>query len=78
MIIDFRKSCTESVMSTKFFGIHFMEDLTWTSNTGSLTKRAYQHLHILLPLMKANIPPPVHTMFYRGTIKSVLTSCLTL
>ncbi|KAK3547943.1 hypothetical protein QTP70_001323 [Hemibagrus guttatus] len=26
---------------------------------------------------KAHLPPPILTMFYRGTIKSILSSCIT-
>ncbi|KAK3543634.1 hypothetical protein QTP70_025993 [Hemibagrus guttatus] len=41
----------EIVKSTKFLGVHLVEDLTWSlntsSNTSSITKKAQQHLYFL-------------------------------
>ncbi len=54
------------------------EDLTWTTNTMSLSKKAQQRLHFLRRLKRASLPPPILTTFYRGTIESVLTSCITV
>lgn len=59
----------ERVSSTKFLGMHITEDLTWTSNTTSLSKKAQQRLHI-----QHHLPPPILTTFYRGIIESVLKS----
>ncbi len=53
-------------------------DLTWTTNTMSLSKKAQQRLHFLHRLKRASLPPPMLTTFYRGTIESVLTSCITV
>ncbi len=63
---------------TKFLGVHITENLTWTTNTMSLSKKAQQHLHFLRRLKSASLPPPILTTFYRGTIESVLTSCPSL
>ncbi|KAK3526608.1 hypothetical protein QTP70_030747 [Hemibagrus guttatus] len=41
------------------------------------SKKAQQHLYFLRRLRKAHLPPPILTMFYRGTIESVLSSCIT-
>ncbi|KAI2667011.1 hypothetical protein H4Q32_029349 [Labeo rohita] len=68
----------ERVSSTKFLGVHITEDLTWTTNTMSLSKKAQQRLHFLRRLKRASLPPPILTTFYRGTIESVLTSCITV
>ncbi|KAK3559404.1 hypothetical protein QTP86_013372 [Hemibagrus guttatus] len=38
---------------------------------------AQQRLYFLRRLRKAHLPPPILTMFYRGTIESVLSSCIT-
>ncbi len=54
------------------------EDLTWTTNTKSISKKAQQRLHFLRRLKRASLPPPILTTFYRGTIESVLTSCITV
>ncbi|KAL0160302.1 hypothetical protein M9458_044027, partial [Cirrhinus mrigala] len=71
-------STVERVSSTKFLGVHITEDLTWTTNTMSLSKKAQQRLHFLHRLKRASLPPPILTTFYRGTIESVLTSCITV
>ncbi|KAL0151931.1 hypothetical protein M9458_052763, partial [Cirrhinus mrigala] len=71
-------SAVERVSSTKFLGVHITEDLTWTTNTMSLSKKAQQCLHFLRQLKRASLPPPILTTFYRGTIGSVLTSCITV
>ncbi len=71
-------STVERVSSTKFLGVHITEDLTWTTNTMSLSKKAQQRLHFLRRLKRASLPPPILATFYRGTIESVLTSCITV
>ncbi len=37
-----------------------------------------QCLHFLRQLKRASLPPPILTTFYRGTIESMLTSCITV
>ncbi len=71
-------STVERVSSTKFLGVHITEDLTWTTNTMSVSKKAQQRLHFLRRLKRASLPPPILTTFYRGTIESMLTSCITV
>ncbi len=71
-------STVERISSTKFLGVHITEDLTWTTNTMSLSKKKQQHLHFLRRLKRASLPPPILTTFYRGTTESVLTSCITV
>ncbi|KAL0174486.1 hypothetical protein M9458_030454, partial [Cirrhinus mrigala] len=90
VVMDFRRnsvdhplltldsSAVERVSSIKFLGVHITEDLTWTTNTMSLSKKAQQHLHFLCRLKRASLPPPILTTFYRETIESVLTSCITV
>ncbi|KAL0168115.1 hypothetical protein M9458_036337 [Cirrhinus mrigala] len=90
VVMDFRRnsvdhppltidsSAVERVSSTKFLGVHITEDLTWTTNTMSLSKKAQQRLHFLRRLKRASLPPPILTTFYTGTIESVLTSCITV
>ncbi len=91
VVVDFRRtnsidhppltidsSTVERVSSTKFLGVHITEDLTWSTNTISLFKKAQQRLHFLRRLKRARLPPPILTTFYRGTIESVLTSCITV
>ena len=90
IVVDFRRAHTqhpslstngaavERVSSTKFLGVHVSEDLSWTTNTSSLAKRAHQRLHFLCKLRRAGAPPPIMCTFYRRTIESVLSSCITV
>ncbi len=89
VVMDFRRNSVDHptwpstarlwrVSSTKFLGVHIKEDLTWTTNTTSLSKKEQQRLHFLRRLKRASLPPPILTTFYRGTIESVLTSCITV
>ncbi|KAK3543961.1 hypothetical protein QTP70_032184 [Hemibagrus guttatus] len=89
MLVDFRReqndhpplfidgSSVEIVKSTKFLGVHLVENFTWSLNTTSISKKAQQRLYFLRRLRKAHLPPPILTMFYRGVIESVLSSCIT-
>ncbi|KAL0190009.1 hypothetical protein M9458_017108 [Cirrhinus mrigala] len=89
IIVDFRRthpahlplsingSAVEIVRSTKFLGVHITEELTWTDNTTSLTKKAQQRLHFLRRLKRASLHPSILITFYKGTTESVLTSCIT-
>ncbi|KAK3528547.1 hypothetical protein QTP70_002798 [Hemibagrus guttatus] len=90
MVVDFRRaqsdhsplcidrSPVEIIKSTKFLGVHLGENFTWSLNTTSITKKAQQYPYFLRRLRKAHLPStPILTMFYRGTIESVLSSCIT-
>ncbi|KAK3553724.1 hypothetical protein QTP70_007598 [Hemibagrus guttatus] len=89
MVVDFRRvqsdhsplntdgSNVEIVKSSKFLGVHLAEDLIWSLNTSSITKKAQQRLYFLRRLRKAHLPPSILTTFYRGTIESILRSCIT-
>ncbi|KAK3529508.1 hypothetical protein QTP70_031750, partial [Hemibagrus guttatus] len=70
-------SPVEIVKSTKFLGMHLVENFTWSLNITSITKKAQQRLYFLRRLRKAHLPPPILTMFYRGNIEGVLSSCIT-
>ncbi|KAK3521487.1 hypothetical protein QTP70_006825 [Hemibagrus guttatus] len=59
MVVDFRRaqsdhspldidgSNVEIIKSTKFLSVHLAEDLTWSLNTSSITKKAQQQLYFL-------------------------------
>ncbi len=68
----------ERVSSTKFLGVHITEDLSWTNNISALAKKAQQHLYFLRKLRRARAPASIMCTFYRGTIESILTSCITV
>ncbi len=90
IVVDFRKVHTqhapltingasvERASSTKFLGVHITEDLSWTNNTAALAKKAQQRLYFLRKLRRARAPAPIMCTFYRGTIESILTSCITV
>ncbi len=68
----------ERVSSTKFLGVHITEDLSWTNNTAALAEKAQQRLYFLHKLRRARAPASIMCTFYRGTIESILTSCITV
>ncbi|KAK3563261.1 hypothetical protein QTP86_019327, partial [Hemibagrus guttatus] len=72
--LNIDRSNVEIVKSTKLLGVHLAEDLTWSLNTSSITKKAQQHLYFLQRLRKAHLPPPILTTFYRETIERILSS----
>ncbi|TWW53209.1 hypothetical protein D4764_0188360 [Takifugu flavidus] len=90
MVIDFRRrppqyppltingAAVERVSSTKFLGVHISENLTWTTNTTQLARKAQTRLYFLRKLRRAHVPPPIMGSFYRGTIESVITGCITV
>uniref|UniRef100_A0A3B1K0V6 Reverse transcriptase domain-containing protein n=1 Tax=Astyanax mexicanus TaxID=7994 RepID=A0A3B1K0V6_ASTMX len=90
IVVDFRRTHTlhtplsingtavERVSSTKFLGVHVTEDLSWSTNSASLARKANQRLYFLRKLRRAGAPTPIMTTFYRGAIESILTSCFTV
>ncbi|KAK1798135.1 hypothetical protein P4O66_000630 [Electrophorus voltai] len=88
MVVDFRRagrdhfplainsSSVEIIKNIKFLGVHLAENLTWTLNTSSITQRAQQRLYFLRKLMEAHLPSPILSTFYRGTVESILSSCI--
>ncbi len=89
MVIDFRRagqhhhlpltinsSEVERVQSTKFLGIHLTDKLTNRDNTSAVIKKAQQRFHFLCRLKKVELPIPAMTLFYRGTVESLLTYCI--
>ncbi|KAI5098695.1 hypothetical protein C0J45_10834 [Silurus meridionalis] len=70
MVVDFRRtqsdhspliidgSSVEIIKSTKFLGVNLADNLTWSLNTSSITKKPQQHLYFLRMLRKAHLPPP--------------------
>ncbi len=71
VVMDFRRnsvdhppltidtSTVERVSSTKFLGVHITEDLTWTTNTKSISKKA-QTAPTLSPPAEKSKPPSTH------------------
>uniref|UniRef100_A0A3B3H7K8 Reverse transcriptase domain-containing protein n=1 Tax=Oryzias latipes TaxID=8090 RepID=A0A3B3H7K8_ORYLA len=90
MIVDFRKDrcppppihiggdAVEVVSSFRYLGVHISSDLTWSTNTSCLVKKAHQRLYFLRRLKRAGMGIPVLTSFYRCVVESVMTSCITV
>lgn len=89
IVVDFRRkiqpshtplcinnSAVEQVKSIKFLGVHITDTLNWSTNITSLAKRAQQRLYFLRRLRSLHLHPPILATFYRSTIESVLTSCI--
>ncbi|XP_069367947.1 uncharacterized protein [Paralichthys olivaceus] len=90
LIVDYRKkqrdghapitidgTPVERVSSFRFLGVHITEDLTWTHHTRVITKTARQRLFYLRRLRRFNVDSRILCNFYRCTIESILTGCIT-
>ncbi|KAI5101429.1 gastrula zinc finger protein XlCGF28.1-like [Silurus meridionalis] len=86
MVVDFRRAQSDQspliIDGSSVEIVHQIlpwcsSGLTWSLNTSSITKKAQQRLYFLRRLRKAHLPPPILSMFYRGTIESILSSCIT-
>uniref|UniRef100_A0A3B3QVD1 Reverse transcriptase domain-containing protein n=1 Tax=Paramormyrops kingsleyae TaxID=1676925 RepID=A0A3B3QVD1_9TELE len=89
MIVDFRKQATEhrpiniggeaveQVSSLRFLRVTLTDDLKWSSHTAAIVKRAQQRLYFLRRLRKARMSPTTLCRFYRCTVESILTGCIT-
>ena len=81
MIVDFRKqqreqpllhivgTVLEKVESFKFLGVHITDKLKWSTHTDSVVN--------LRRLKKFSLSPKTLTNFYRCTIESILSGCIT-
>lgn len=90
IILDFRKNkadhaplyingvCVERVQNFRFLGTIISADLSWTANTTATVKKAQQRLHFLRILRKNNLDMKLLMSFYRSTIESLLTYCITV
>ena len=67
----------ERVVSFKFPGVHITDKLKWTTNTDSVVKKVQQSLFNLRRLKKCGLSPKILTNFYRCTVESILSGCIT-
>lgn len=61
----------------KYLGIHIANDLTSSTNTLVVVKKAQQQLHSLCRLRKTDLPSSHLITFYRSTVESILTYSFT-
>uniref|UniRef100_A0A3P9ISK5 Reverse transcriptase domain-containing protein n=1 Tax=Oryzias latipes TaxID=8090 RepID=A0A3P9ISK5_ORYLA len=89
IILDFRKGkvnppplyingvSVDRVHSIRYLGVLITEDLSWTANTTAAVGKAQQRLHFLRILRRNNLDKKLLVTFYRATIESILTYCIT-
>uniref|UniRef100_A0AAZ3NTU4 Alkylated DNA repair protein AlkB homologue 8 N-terminal domain-containing protein n=1 Tax=Oncorhynchus tshawytscha TaxID=74940 RepID=A0AAZ3NTU4_ONCTS len=58
-------------------GVHITDKLNWSTHTDSIVKKAQQRLFNLRRLKKFGLSPKALTNFYRCTIESILSGCIT-
>ena len=68
----------EVASRTKFLLVHITDKQTWYVNTASLVKRAHRCVYFLRRMRKAHLPLLILTSFYRSTIESILTNCISV
>ena len=91
IIVDFRRKrsvdpdplyiggeCVERVQTFRFLGVLISADISWTDNTTAIIKKAQQRLHFLRVLRKYNLDSNLLLTFYRSSIESLLTYCITV
>ncbi|XP_072373139.1 uncharacterized protein [Scyliorhinus torazame] len=61
----------------KFLGVHIPKNLSWSTHVDATTKKAQQHLYFLRKLRKFGMSTLTLTNFYRCTIESILSGCIT-
>jgi hypothetical protein len=67
----------EKVESFKFLGVHITDKLKWSTHTDNVVKKAQQCLVNHMRLKKFGFSPRTLTNFYRCTIESILSGCIT-
>eukprot|EP00061_Rhincodon_typus_P007557 g29368.t1 len=89
LIIDFRKKGgehlpiyingteVERVKSIKFLRVAITDNLSWTSHIDATVKKAQQCLFFLRQIRKFGMYIRTLTNFYRYTIESILSGCIT-
>ncbi|RXN23579.1 RNA-directed DNA polymerase from mobile element jockey-like protein [Labeo rohita] len=90
IIVDFRRhstdlaplyingECVERVHTFRFLGVFISDNISWTVNTTAIIKKAQQRLYFLRVLRKHNLGSSLLLTFYRVSIESLLTYCITV
>ena len=88
LIVDYRKrraeharihidrAVVERVESFKFLGVHITKEVTLSTHTNTVVKKARQHLFLLRRLKIFSMGPQILKRFYRCTIESILIVCI--
>ncbi len=75
--LTIKDEAVERVHRYKFLGVTITEDFSWSDNIACIVSKAQQRLYFLRKLRKANLPQKLMVNFYRCTIESILTNCMT-
>lgn len=60
-------------------GVYITDNLSsWTVNTAAVVKKVQQRLHLLRALRRNNLEKKLLVTFYRTTVESILTYCITV
>ena len=62
----------------RFLGVNISNDLTWSAHTDKVVQAARKRLFFLRRLKKFGMDSIILTKFYRCTIESILTGCITV
>ena len=65
------------VESFKFLGVQITNNLSWSPHADTIVKKAHQCLNFLRRLRKFGMSATTLTNFYRCTIESILSGCIT-
>ena len=76
-LIHINGTAVEVEESFKSLGEHITDKLKWTTYTDSVVKKVQQSLFNLRRLKKFGLTPKTLTNFYRCTIESILSGCIT-
>ena len=72
-----RWGCCGAGRDFKFLGVYITKDLTWSTHTRTVTKRAQQHLFHLRRMKRFGMGPRIFKRFYSCTAESILIGCIT-
>ena len=71
-------SVVEKVSCFRLLGVHIRDDLSWSAHTDKVVKSARKRLFFLRRLKMFGMDSVILTNFYRCTIESILTGCITV
>lgn len=72
--LNTKGSSVNIVKNTKLLSVH----LSWSLSPSFMIKKAQQHLYFLQELKNVHLSQPIVTAFHRETIKSILSSYITI
>lgn len=75
--IHIEGAAVERVSNFKFLGVYIKDDLTWSMQADSAVKTAQKRLYFLRRLKKFGMSSKTLKNFYRCTIESILSGCIT-